>query len=103
MSRAARLPAPARPAREPSYRGDAVGCNARISETELFCAKHVAMIESDTRRLLAKHWRPDKKHQTSAFEAHRARALEEILWVITYGRGMPKDQSFMWTDEEPSQ
>lgn len=78
----------------------AIGCRAALLETELFCVRHLHMVESDTRRVLARTFRPAKKHQSAVFVETLSRARREVLCFQTNGHPVPKDRPFEWDDDE---
>ena len=79
---------------------NAIGCHAQILDTELFCARHVRMVESDTLRVLGRTFRPRAKYQSNVFRETLERARREILYFQTEGHAMPRDRAFEW-DEGP--
>lgn len=81
---------------------EAIGCRAAILETEVFCRRHLLMLESDTRRVLGKTFRPGVRRQSARYLDVLALAQREILFFTTNGHHMPKDRAFEWDDEEVS-
>lgn len=78
---------------------EAIGCRAAILDTEVFCVKHWHMLESDTKRTIAKTFRAGGKRQSAAYMASLAFAQSEILFFQTNGHRMPKDSSFEWAED----
>ncbi len=76
----------------------AIGCRARILETEVFCATHGVMLEDDTRRLLAKTFRVGRR-QSQRFYLALAWAVKECLFYQTHGHRMPRASNFMWDED----
>lgn len=76
---------------------EAIGCSTGIFRDDLFCTKHVVMIEGDTRKLVAKLWRPGKP-KSAALERALVFARAEILFFVTNGHRMPQSQNFQWSD-----
>lgn len=56
------------------------------------------MLESDTRRVLGKTFRPGAKRQSATFDVVFQRALQEILFFQTNGHRIPRDRPFEWDD-----
>jgi len=71
----------------------AVGCRARILKTEIFCARHLAMCQSDVRRVLERKFRPGRK-QSHVFDVNLKLAVKEILYYQTEGHHVPRDVEF---------
>ena len=78
---------------------NAIGCRAAILDAEIFCRRHLSMVESDTRRVLAKHFRLNRR-QSAIFDDALRRAQSEILYFQTNGHPVPKDRPFMWDDDD---
>lgn len=77
----------------------AIGCRARILNTQVMCERHLAMLQSDTRRLLVMKFRPRGK-QTQVFDRVLALAREEVLFHQTNGHRLPAARGFQWDDNE---
>lgn len=77
---------------------EAVGCSAAILPTELFCGRHLQMLESDLRRILERKYRPKARHQTQIFTLTLEKARHEILYRQTTGHPVPRDRPFEWDD-----
>jgi len=73
----------------------AIGCLALTLDTELFCERHVVMVESDTRRILARTFRPNKR-PSKILEDMLALAQREILAFQHNGHKSPREQPFEW-------
>lgn len=80
-------------------RCNAISCFAKIPPEHVFCEKHLPMVESDTRRVLGKTFRPGRIHQTYVFKETLERARSEILYFVTEGHRTPRDRPFEWDDE----
>lgn len=65
---------------------NAVLCRAAILSRELFCERHLALVESDVLRILQSSYRPSARQQSDVFNVTMERAREEILNVQTQGR-----------------
>lgn len=76
---------------------EAIGCSTGVFPDALFCAKHVVMIESDSRKLVAKLWRPGKP-KSAALERALVFARAEILYMQINGERMPRSASFEWSE-----
>ena len=72
---------------------EAVGCRAGILPTELFCQRHVVMVETDTRRILERTFGPGRR-ASAVLEKALETARAEILFVQTNGYRMPREQVF---------
>jgi ERCC4-related helicase len=81
---------------------NAIGCRALILDEEVFCARHLRMVQSDTRVLLGRKFRPLAKQQTATFRHFLELARREILFYQTEGHAMPHDRPFEWDDMEPT-
>lgn len=77
---------------------NAIGCRAAILPSEVFCARHLLMVESDTRRVLRHTLRPRQRHQSDLCLVIVETALREILLWQTCGYKVPRDQPFEWDD-----
>jgi hypothetical protein len=75
----------------------AIGCRALILPTQVFCEKHLAMLESDTRRVLDATFRPGKP-TSKKFDVALAFAMNEILFFQTNGHRLPVNRDFEWDD-----
>ena len=73
-------------------------CRAQILTTELFCRKHLAMLESDTVRVLGKTYRPGAFRQSARFDVVFQQALKELLFFVTNGHRMLRAAAFEWDD-----
>lgn len=80
-------------------RCNAIGCNATTRRDEVFCPKHLVMVESDTRTVLGRTFRPSRWNQSATFEETLDRARREVLYFQTEGHHVPRDRPFMWDDE----
>lgn len=78
---------------------NAIACRAAILPTELFCAKHLPMLESDTRRVLARTFRPGRP-QSATFRQTLETARQEILNYAIRGGHVPRNRPFEWDEEE---
>lgn len=76
----------------------AIGCRASILPTEIFCTRHLLMVESDTRTVLGRTFRPLQQHQSATFLAVLDRAVHEVLYFTTSGHPVPRDRPFEWDD-----
>jgi hypothetical protein len=74
---------------------EAIGCAELCTKGELFCERHAAMLQSDIKTILAKHYRPGHK-PTSIFSLTLERAKEEVLFCQTAGYRMPRAVEFEW-------
>jgi hypothetical protein len=81
---------------------EAIGCRARILRSEIFCARHDRMLQSDVRTILLRQFRPDARRQSLVFHRTLERARAEILYVQTEGHPPPRAQAFMWDDSQPA-
>lgn len=79
---------------------NAIGCRALIISTEVLCARHVVMVESDTLRVLRKTYRPGQKYQSQVFRDTLDAARREILYYQTNGHKVPQDRPFEWDDDK---
>jgi len=79
---------------------NAIGCRAAILDTEVFCYRHLVMVESDVKRVLGRTFRPGMKHQSAVFSDTLERARREILYFVTNGHAVPRDRPFMWDEDE---
>jgi hypothetical protein len=73
----------------------AIGCRARILPTELFCQRHLTMLQSDIRTLVLRTFRPGQT-PTKVFTRHLERAQLEILYAQTEGHRVPRPAEFEW-------
>jgi hypothetical protein len=73
----------------------AVGCRALILRSEVFCSRHLRMVQSDTRRVLERTFRPGRK-SSKVFAVNLARAIDEILYFQMEGHRVPRLESFEW-------
>lgn len=68
--------------------------------SEVFCEQHLWLVEPDTRRILGRTFRPGKRYQSKIFTATLERAQAEVLYRVTEGHRPPRDQRFMFDDEQ---
>jgi hypothetical protein len=73
----------------------ALGCNNSISATEVFCQACMRLLETDTRRVLERTYKPGRR-SSKAFERTFERALDELLDARGGGRRAPSPQNFEW-------
>jgi hypothetical protein len=73
----------------------AVGCRRLIADDRVFCDPHAAMLQSDTRRLVERGYRPGGK-QTKVFDQHLALARSEILSFQMTGHRVFRETEFEW-------
>jgi hypothetical protein len=73
----------------------AIGYRASILPTQVFCERHTNMLQSDTRKLIGKTFRPGRV-QSDVFGVHLKRALNEILYYQTEGYRVPQQEDFAW-------
>jgi len=78
----------------------AIGCRSSILREEVFCARCLVMVESDTRKLLGKHFRPLARKQSATFHHWLSEAQREVVYFKTAGHPVPKDRPFQWDDGE---
>lgn len=74
---------------------NAIGCRALILPREIFCGRHAAMLQSDIRTILHRHYRPQGK-QSIVFNVTLERARNEILYAQTVGHKVPREADFEW-------
>lgn len=74
---------------------EAIGCAELVSEGQLFCERHDAMLQSDVKQILAKKWRPGRK-PTKVFSVVLERARKEVLFCQQAGYRTPRDAEFEW-------
>jgi hypothetical protein len=74
---------------------EAIGCADFAPAEHLFCERHDAMLQSDIKAILAKHWRPGGK-RTKVLSLTLERAKEEILFCQTAGYRVPRPAEFEW-------
>lgn len=74
---------------------NAIGCRALILPREVFCERHLVMLQSDIRKLVEKHYRPGKK-PSALFREFLDRARVEILYYQTEGHRVPREADFEW-------
>lgn len=79
----------------------AIGCRAQLLPWGLFCDRHWYLIESDVRRLIEKHHR-NRRRPSKICQAFIDQAVAELLELQTTGQRRPRDQAFMWSDDEPA-
>ncbi len=75
---------------------NAIGCRALILPRELFCSRHLPLLQSDVRRVLERTYRPDARRQSQVFESTMETARREILYAVTEGHRAPRDAAFEW-------
>jgi len=77
---------------------NAIGCRALILDDEVFCTRHLQMVQSDTRTVIGRKFRPRAKHQSAVFRDVLDLARREILYFQTEGHPMPRDRAFEWEE-----
>ena len=77
----------------------AIGCRALILDTEIFCRRHLLIVESDLRRVLERTYSPGKRRQSARFQAALSWAQGEILYFQLHGHVVPQASSFEFDDE----
>jgi hypothetical protein len=80
-------------------RCNAIGCRAAILDVECFCSRHLAMVESDTRRVFERSFRPCRLLQSKVFVVSLERAQREILYFVTEGHRIPRARAFEFDDD----
>lgn len=76
---------------------DAIGCRASVPTSQIYCARHLAMVEPDTRRVLERTFKPGR-YPSKVFTVTLERSRQEILFYQTNGHRMPREANFEWTD-----
>jgi hypothetical protein len=77
---------------------NAIGCRDRVPHPALFCARHLAMLQTDIQRILGKTYRPEARRQSRIFTITLETAQREILFCQTNGYRMPRNREFEWDD-----
>lgn len=73
----------------------AIGCRNWITPDGVFCERHDAMLQSDIKALIAKHYRPGRP-SSKVFAMWLEQAQQEILYAQTAGHKFPRAGSFEW-------
>lgn len=79
---------------------NAIGCRALILDEDVFCARHLVMVEGDTRVLLGRKFRPRAKQQTATFKHFLEFARREILQFQLEGHHTPRERPFEWDEAD---
>lgn len=81
---------------------EVIGCRALILPYALFCDRCWPLIESDTRRIIEKHHRPNARRLNAVTMRAVEQATREILYFRTNGHPVPRDRPFEWDDAPPA-